>query len=526
MIVRKMTANRRIFLNIVATYGRSLFALLCGLFTARWTLQSLGEVDYGLMGVVGGLTAFIAFFNGLLAGAIGRFYAVSVGKSQASGKALEGLEECRQWFSIAVFIHTVIPLILMVIGYPIGVWAVRNWLTIPPDRIEACVWVFRCVCLSCFIGMVNVPFTAMYTAKQYIAELTIYSFISTTLNVCFLYYMITHPGVWLTKLAVWTMCLSVVPQLIICLRALKVFPECRFRLDLVWVPQKFKQLLYYAGWSCFGYLGVLMRGQGLAILVNKYFGPKVNSAMAIGNNVAAHAGTLSASMVGAFQPAIANAYGAGEMDRMRALAYRACKIGTLLLLLFMVPLAVELPEVLRLWLKQPPAYATGLCWCIIGMLIIDKVAIGHMLAISACGKISVYQMVLGCTLLFTLPLAWLGVILDMGVYVIGWAMLITMMIGTCERVWFARSLVMMSARFWLFKILLPLCVIGGVSAVVAYLPQLWIPPSFARVLISSICCELVLLPLAWFIMLDSEERGFVKSKIKRISFRRQRYSTK
>ena len=43
-----MTENRRIALNIAATYGRSLFALACGLFTGRWVLLSLGQVDYGL----------------------------------------------------------------------------------------------------------------------------------------------------------------------------------------------------------------------------------------------------------------------------------------------------------------------------------------------------------------------------------------------------------------------------------------------------------------------------------------------
>ena len=48
-----MTQNRRIVLNIVATYGRSLYALVLGLFTARWVLMSLGQVDYGLFGVVG-----------------------------------------------------------------------------------------------------------------------------------------------------------------------------------------------------------------------------------------------------------------------------------------------------------------------------------------------------------------------------------------------------------------------------------------------------------------------------------------
>ena len=49
-------------MNIVATYGRSLYALVIGLFCGRWTLMALGEVNYGLMGVVGGLTAFIGFF--------------------------------------------------------------------------------------------------------------------------------------------------------------------------------------------------------------------------------------------------------------------------------------------------------------------------------------------------------------------------------------------------------------------------------------------------------------------------------
>ena len=507
-----MTANRRIFLNIVATYGRSLFALLCGLFTARWTLQSLGEVDYGLYGVVGGLTAFIAFFNGLLATAIGRFYAVSVGQSQAEGQAAMGLENCRQWFSIAVFIHTVIPLILMLIGYPLGEWAVRNWLTIPPDRIEACVWVFRCVCLSCFIGMVNVPFTAMYTAKQYIAELTIYSFVTTALNVGFLYYMVEHPDVWLTRLAVWAMCLSVVPQLIICLRAIKIFPECRFNLSLVWSAQKFKQLLYYAGWQCFGCLGSMLRGQGLAILVNKYFGPRVNSAMAIGNSVAAQAGTLSGSLIGAFQPAIANAYGAGDMERMRALAYRACKIGTLLLFLFMIPLAVELPEVLRIWLKDPPQYTAGLCWCVLAMVVIDKTAVGHMLAVNACGKIALYQAVLGGVLLLTLPLAWLAVALGGSVYAVGHAMVVTIMLCAWGRVWFARSLVGMSARYWLFRIFIPLAVVGAISGAVGLLPRLWMAASIWRIGVTGVVIEATLLPLAWCLLLDGEERYFVKTK--------------
>ena len=52
-----MSLNRRIFLNIAATYGRSLYALVCGLFISRWVLAALGKTDFGLCGVVGGMIA-------------------------------------------------------------------------------------------------------------------------------------------------------------------------------------------------------------------------------------------------------------------------------------------------------------------------------------------------------------------------------------------------------------------------------------------------------------------------------------
>ena len=54
-----MPPNRRIFLNIVATYGRSLYALVCGLFISRWVLAVLGKTDFGLYGVVGGMMGIV-----------------------------------------------------------------------------------------------------------------------------------------------------------------------------------------------------------------------------------------------------------------------------------------------------------------------------------------------------------------------------------------------------------------------------------------------------------------------------------
>ncbi len=111
-----MSPNRRIVLNVIATYGRSLYALLIGLFVARWVLQALGKTDYGLMGVVGGLLGFVVFLNSLMATAVGRFYAVNIGRAKRTDSTKGNLTACQCWFNTAVRIHCVLPLILILIG--------------------------------------------------------------------------------------------------------------------------------------------------------------------------------------------------------------------------------------------------------------------------------------------------------------------------------------------------------------------------------------------------------------------------
>lgn len=511
-----MTRNGRIVLNIIATYGRSLVAMFLGLFTARWILMALGKSDFGLYGVVGGLAVFIGIFNHLLAIAVARFYAVSIGEAKRFASAEEGLEHCRQWFNTALLVHTVIPVTLIAIGYPIGIWAIENFLTIPVDRICDCRWVFRCVCFTTFVGMVSVPFSAMYGAKQYIAELTVYSLAQTVLTFCFVYYMVEHPGTWLVGYAAGVMIIAVIPQMLIAARAFCAFPECKIRLAYCWSVSRLKKLGYYAVWQVFGGLGAVLRAQGLAIVINKYFGASVNASMTLANQVSGQTITLVASLQGAFQPAVATAYGEGDLDRVHKLSYAACKFGLLMMLLFIIPLTFELQEVLRIWLKTPPPYTTGLCICVLIMLLVDKSALGQMLAVQAKGKIALYQAVLGGCIVLTLPVAWGAVALGYGVYSVGISMVFTMMLCAWGRVIFAHFLVGMSARIWLFKVMLPVISVSIVSCVAAYVPRLFMSSCFLRVCITTIFAESVFLPLSWFFVLNREERSYASNRIRRL----------
>ena len=497
-------------MNIIATYGRSLYAMVLGLFTGRWVLMALGESDYGLYGVVAGLTVFIAFFNGLLSSSIARFFAYSIGRDKKNINGGRVAVECNLWFNTALMIHTVVPAILMLIGYPIGVWAVEHWLNIPADRVSAFVWVFRCVCLSCFVAMINVPFSAMYTAKQYIAELTVYGVVGNTLQACFLYYIASHPSDWLVRYAIWTCCIMIAPQLIICIRALKVFPECHINLRLCWDVKRLKQLSCFAGSLAFGGVGGMLRGQGIAILVNKYFGSSVNAAMSIANSVNGQSASLVAAMQGAFTPAIVQACGAGDDELMRKMAFRVCKFGMLLVLIFAIPLGVEIDNVMKLWLKTPPVYSSGLCLCMLACVVIEKSSVGHMIAVNAKGKIALYQFFLGGILILTLPVAWLFVEFDFGVYSIGVALVMMMALSSIGRVLFARKLAGMNVCVWIQKILLPMMLVTTVAVGACLGVRQILSPTFIRLCITTICCEVVLLPLSWLIVLNDGERLYVR----------------
>lgn len=507
-----LTENRRIFWNIIFTYGRSLLSIGGALFISRWVLMALGQVDFGLFSVIGGLVVFIQFLNNVLAGATSRFYAFSIGAAKTN-KTGYGLEECRKWFNTALTIHTVLPLILIIIGYPIAKWAIYNWLIIPPERMDACVWILRFTCLSSFIAMVNVPFMAMYNAKQYIAELTVYSMATTILNIIFAYFMASHPGTWLVKYALWMCVMSILPQIIICIRANIIFKECKFVWSYMGNISYLKQIAGYVCWSFMGNMAYLLRTQGIALLINKSFGPRVNASMQVANQVNAGTSTLASALLKAFSPAITTAAGAKDYKRMTTLAFGACKFSTLLALIFVIPLALELPYVINLWLKTPPPFTVGLCYFMLTYYICGVCTNGNMSVVLASGKVKEYYTVLSVISLFILPISVLAVYLGGNVYSIGAILVAGNCLNSAGRIYFAQKLLNMPAKRWIKEIMFPILALIIICCGIGYLPHLFLKQGFLRLVLTVMLCELILFPLTWRLVLVQEERDFIISKI-------------
>lgn len=509
-----MSPNRRIVLNVIATYGRSLYALLIGLFVVRWLLQALGKTDYGLMGVVGGLSGFVVFLNSLMATAVGRFYAVNIGRAKRTDGTKEDLIVCQYWFNTAVSIHCVLPLILIIVGYPCGIWAVEHFLVIPANRIADCVWVWRWTCLSCFIGMVNVPFQAMYTAKQEIAELTVYSFATTTLNAVFVYYMVSVQSDWLVKYVFWTCMLHIAPQIVIALRAMQKYQECRIHFRYMWDLPRIKEICKFAYARLIANLSQTLSTQAKAILVNKFMGPDYNASMTIGTSLSSHAMTLSSSLSGAMWPAIANKAGEGDANSVKDLSFVACRAGAALILVFSLPLMLEINEVLHLWLVSPPPFSAEICCAIIISTVLIKLTDGYWMAILGMGKGVVYYSHRACVAGFLLiGVSWLFFILGCGM----WSVIIGISIfgGSLLliRLYTGQKLMGFQPFYWIRSVLVPLSASAAITLAIGCLPKFFMIASFGRVILTTVLCEIIFLPTIWMFVLKESERRFLKDKL-------------
>ena len=65
--------NKRIARNTLLLYIRMIAMVIISLYTSRIVLKVLGEEDFGIYNVVGGIISFLGFLTSSLAGAASRF---------------------------------------------------------------------------------------------------------------------------------------------------------------------------------------------------------------------------------------------------------------------------------------------------------------------------------------------------------------------------------------------------------------------------------------------------------------------
>ena len=512
-----MSPKTRIVVNTIASYSRSIFSICFGLFSVRWVLSALGAAEYGLFTLIGSLIAFISFFNNILGISVARYYAYAIGEADIQQGV--GHENLSRWFNTALSIHLCVPAVMIVVGYPLAVFAMRNWLNIPAERLETCVWVFRISLVTAFVSMSSVPFIAMYTARQLISELSLFSIAATLLNFCCAFALFYVGSDKLLTYAIFMMAVNAGIPLLQILLASVQFRECRMRLAYWGDWKRLKSLLSFAGWTTFGFGGFTFGSQGNVVLTNQYFGSAMNASYGIASQLANHTGALSNALMGAMAPVITSSEGAGNRQRTIRLALQTGRISAFMLILFGVPLLLELPEVIHLWLGKLPDFVVPVCMITLCSSIVNKLTIGHQMAMNASGKIALWQFFEGTILAGMVGFAAMFILVGAGPLSAAFGYLCSSIVSAITVLIFCQKRLEMSILLWIRHVVAPIA-ITTIGAMVFAGTSLWLlPPSFLRIMVTVLLSLLIMLPLGWFVVFDISEKSFIKAKLATIQRR-------
>ena len=121
--------NKVIVKNATMLTIRMVIVAVVGLYTSRVVLGSLGDIDFGIYGVVSGVVALGSFLNTSMAGATSRFITYELG----SGNSVK----LRNVFSTSLLIHFAIAMIVVILAETAGLWFVNNKMSFPENRMFA-----------------------------------------------------------------------------------------------------------------------------------------------------------------------------------------------------------------------------------------------------------------------------------------------------------------------------------------------------------------------------------------------------
>jgi len=490
-------------MNTVFLYGKMLISMVISLYSTRLILVALGIEDYGIFNLVGGVIAMLSFLNVAMTVSTQRFFSFYLGTKEK--------HKLIQVFNSSVLLHLVIGFTIIIVLELIGIYLFNNVLNIPEERIGTAKIVYHFMVVSTFFTINAVPYDAAINAHENMLFDALTGIFESFVKLGIAIYLLNTVGDKLILYGLLIALLTIIIRIVKSVYCFINYKECRVRLKKYYNISLIREMFSFAGWNLFGSFCNVARNQGLAIILNLFFGVVVNAAFAVAHQVNAQLSAFSRNMLKALNPQIAKSEGAGDRVRMLRLATLASKFSFFLLSLFAIPLIIELTYVLNLWLKDVPEYTIIFCQLILFISLIQMLSVGLMSAIQSVGKIKGYQSTIGTLLLLNLPIAFLLLKLGFEPQSVLIGAIFLECIAGGVRIWFARRLAGLNAYDFLTGTVLRSVITFVITFSISFVPRLLFDESIFRVLLTSATCVISLFLFASLIALTSHENQRIKA---------------
>lgn len=526
--------SRRIAKNTVLLYFRMLLLMLIGLFTSRVVLQALGVEDYGVYGAVGGLVMLFTVVTNSVSQSISRYitwHLGTAGRTLLQGEAAlspENLGKSRHGgcppspdagsslhrvFSTAVLMQLIFCAVLLLLTETLGIWWLENKMNIPAGRTDAARWVLQCSMGVLMVNLLSVPFNATIISHE---RMDIFAWISIgeavlKLGVAFL--IATAASDKLVLYAILMLAVAVIVRLAYGITCRRLFAETRGKV--VFDGGLLKEMTAFAGWNVLGSGAYVVNTQGINQLVNIFFGVALNGARLVASQVENIIKQFISNFLTALNPQITKSYAAGDKSYSFELVNKGIKFSGLILTLIGIPLVLEAPTLLQLWLGNVPDYAVVFTRLTVLCILADMLFNPLVTLIQADGRVKGYYLVSSAVSLLAFAASWIAFKAGAPAQVSYLFFAVIYLAVDGIKLLYAKKLAGYSLRDLFDEALVPVIAVAILSSAVPLNLHFLIDAPGWRLLAVLAVTALTFPPLCWRYALTNGERDFVLRKIGR-----------
>lgn len=498
--------NKRIAKNTLLLYVRMLFMMVVSLYTSRVILNALGVEDFGIYNVVGGVVAMFSVISGSLSAAISRFITYELGKGDQ--------RKLNKIFSASVTIQLLLSLIIVILIESVGVWFLNVKMSIPVARMTAANWVLQFSIITFVINLISVPYNAAIIAHERMSAFAYISILEAVCKLAIAFLIMVSPMDKLVFYAILMCVVSVIVRFTYGHYCKKHFTECTYHFH--WDKDILKQMFGFAGWNFIGASSAVLRDQGGNIVINLFYGPSVNAARGIANQVNSAIMGFVSNFMTALNPQITKSYAAGDRQYMMTLIFQGARLSFYMLLLLSLPVLVNTHYILVIWLKLVPEHAVLFVQLILVFAMCESISNPLVTAMLATGKIRNYQIIVGGLQMLNLPISY--VCLKLGCIPESVLIVAIVISQSClaARLYMLRKMIGLSSIQYMKKVYLNVIVVTLLSLVVPVLLLKYLKESFLSFVVLSLVAMVCTLIVEFHVGCNGKERMFIVDKVKKI----------
>lgn len=474
------------------------------LYTVRVVLHVLGETDYGIYNVVCGIVTMFSFLNSTLSTSAQRYFSVELARND--------LEKVNKWLCLNVTMFLGIAGAVLFIAETIGLWFLNTQMTIPNNRIFAANIIYQVSLVTFVANMITVPYNALIVAHE---KMSAFAYISIIEAIAKLAIVIVLPFICWDHLIVYSILLMIVA----CSITGSYIVYCRVnfsesKLKFYWNKSEAFELLNFSGWHFLGTSSMVIRSQGINILINIFFNPAINAARAISYQVISAVNQLSANFFTAVKPQIYKTYATNDFQSLYSLVFRTTILCYFLVSLLAFPILTNTEYVLSIWLKDVPEYTVQFTQLVIINGLIDSTNGPTIASALATGKIQKYELIISILITFNLPISYIFLKLNFNPCSTVVISIIISLISAFVRAYLLKDMIGISFKKYLYvfiRLIVVSLLILGILQVTFYNYATNIVEFILLSIFSIALCVI----LFYYIALDSSDKKAVLSIIKK-----------